>query len=153
MKKETEMSGKGAFCRAYLRTMDPMRAAEETGMRDGCALLRDRGVRARLEQLRGDWNAQILREDAIRRLTELAFGRANDAAAMALAGPGGTADTEGLDLSAVSELKVTDKGIEVKFIDRVRALETLCSLMGSGGGGAEEFFQALEEAGEEAGSA
>ena len=153
MKREVDAAGKKSFCQAYLRTMDPVRAAEEAGLQDGCALLRDRDVRAKLERLREDWNAQILREDAIRRLTELAFGRANDAAAMALAGPGGTADTEGLDLSAVSELKVTDKGIEVKFIDRVRALEALCSLLGSGGSGAAEFFQALEEAGEEADSA
>ena len=36
------------------------------------------------------------------------------------------ADLETLDLSAVAELKVTDKGgVEVKLIDRIRALEAL----------------------------
>ena len=71
-------------------------------------------------------SGKIRREDVTRRLAELAFGRANDGAGLALR-PGET-DPEGLDLSAVSELKVTDKGVEVKFVDRVRALETLWSL-------------------------
>ena len=84
------------------------------------------------------------REDVLRRLAELAFGRANDGAGLALR-PGET-DPEGLDLSAVSELKVTDKGVEVKFVDRVRALETLWNLLESGGdGGAEELYRALED--------
>lgn len=150
MKRELDAAHRKAFCQAYLRTLDPARAAEEADVGDGFALLHDRDIRARLERLRSDWNAQILREDAVRRLAELAFGRANDAAALALAETGGKLDTAGLDLSAVSELKVTDKGVEVKFIDRVRALEALCSLLGGDGSGAAEFFQALEEAGEEA---
>ena len=46
----------------------------------------------------------------------------------------------------MSELKVTDKGVEIKFVDRVRALETLWNLLESGGsGGAEELYQALED--------
>ena len=57
-------------------------------------------------------------------------------------------DPGSLDLSAVAELKVTDKGgVEVKLVDRVRALETLCALLGeAGGGGAEELYRALEDA-------
>ena len=58
-----------------------------------------------------------------------------------------TADVDTLDLSAVAEFKVTDKGVEVKLVDRVRALETLCGLLESGGsGGAEELYRALEDA-------
>ena len=74
----------------------------------------------------------------------MAFGRANDAACLAFRGE--TPDPERLDLSAVSELKVTDKGIEIKLVDRVRALETLWNLLESGGdGGAEELYRALED--------
>lgn len=138
------------FCRAYLRTLDPMRAAETAGIKDGHALLHDREITARLERMRNDWSAQILRDDAVRRLAELAFGRTNDAALLALARGTELPDVAGMDLSAVSELKVTEKGVEVKFIDRVRALEALCSLLGGDTGGAAEFFQALEDAGEEA---
>ena len=89
---------------------------------------------------------QICRQDAVRRLAQLAFGRVNDAVRLAL-GAGG-ADAETLDLSAVAELKVTDKGgIEVKLIDRVRALEALYGLLSEErAGGAGELYQALTEA-------
>lgn len=134
----------GRFCRAYLRTMDPERAAAECGQRDGFSLLASRIVQARLEKMRTDAAAQLRREDVLRRLAQLAFGRANDAVRLALHPR--EVDPESLDLSAVAELKVTDKGVEIKLADRVRALETLCSLLESGGGdGAEALYQALAE--------
>ena len=134
-----------AFCRAYLRTMDPERAAAESGRRDGFSLLGSRAIQERLERMRMDAASQLQREDVLRRLAQLAFGRANDAARLALRP--GEVDPEGLDLSAVAEIKVTDKGgVEIKLVDRVRALETLCSLLESGGGrGAEALYQALAE--------
>jgi hypothetical protein len=136
------------FCREFLRTLDPRRAAESVGLQDGFALLHDRTIRKRLERMRGDSSSQILREDAVRRLAELAFGRANDAVALALSDPEKRPDVGGLDLSAVAEFRVTDKGgVEIKFLDRVRALETLCALLGEGPGTeADEFYQALEDA-------
>ena len=43
------------------------------------------------------------------------------------------------------KFKVTDKGVEIKLVDRVRALETLCGLLEeTDGGGAEALYQALE---------
>lgn len=134
-----------AFCAAYLRTMDPEQAAEAAGREDGFALLGRKDVRRRLERMRGA-AGEPRREDVLRRLAQLAFGRANDAARLALAPK--EVDPEALDLSAVAELKVTDKGgVEVKLVDRVRALETLCALLGeNGGGGAEELYRALEDA-------
>lgn len=138
------------FCRAYLRTMDPERAAEEAGKKDGFALLSSETVQARLEQMRTDAAAQVRREDVLRRLAQLAFGRANDAVRLAL-GRDGT-DPETLDLSAVAEFRVTDKGgVEVKLVDRVRALETLWGLLDGGGQGADELCRALAEATENGG--
>ena len=140
-----ERRDSGAFCRAYLRTMDPERAAAECGRRDGFFLLGTKAVQARLEKMRTDAAPQLRREDVLRRLAQLAFGGANDAARLALRPE--EADPEGLDLSAVSELKVTDKGVEIKLVDRVRALETLCGLLEEdGGSGAEELYRALEDA-------
>lgn len=131
------------FCGAYLRTMDPEQAAEAAGREDGFATLGLKSIRRRLEKMRGA--GDLRREDALRRLAQLAFGRANDAARLAL-NPKGV-DPGALDLSAVSELKVTDKGgVEVKLVDRVRALETLCGLLEEPGGGAEELYRALEDA-------
>lgn len=138
------MEKNGAFCRAYLRTMDPDRAAAETGRQDGYAVLGSKAAQERLEKMRADAAAQLRREDVLRRLAQLAFGRANDAVRLAL--HAGEADTESLDLSAVAEFKVTDKGVEVKLVDRVRALETLCGLLEEDGGrGAEALYQALAE--------
>jgi len=132
------------FCRAYLRTMDSARAAAEIGRTNGETLLKDAGVKKLLRSWRN--TESICRTDVVRRLCELAFGRANDAVKLALS-PGGQADAEGLDLSAVAECKVTDKGMEVKFIDRVRALEVLWGLLEDGEDRTERFLQALETLG------
>lgn len=139
------MEKNGAFCRAYLRTMDPDRAAAETGRQDGYSVLGSKATQERLEKMRTDAAAQLRREDVLRRLAQLAFGRANDAVRLAL--HAGEADTESLDLSAVAEFKVTDKGgVEVKLVDRVRALETLCGLLEQDGGrGADALYRALAE--------
>lgn len=134
-----------AFCRAYLRTMDPERAAAESGWEDGYLLLKHAGIQDRLDRMRTDAAAQLRREDVLRRLAQLAFGRANDAVGVALRRE--TAAPEDLDLSAVAEFKVTDKGVEVKLVDRVRALEALWNLLESSDReGAEELYRALEEA-------
>ncbi|MCI9578399.1 MAG: hypothetical protein HFF98_06090 [Oscillibacter sp.] len=134
------------FCSVFLRTMDPEQAAEAAGREDGFAALALKSIRRRLEKMRGAAAGELRREDALRRLAQLAFGRANDAARLALCPR--EVDPGSLDLSAVAELKVTDKGgVEVKLVDRVRALETLCALLGeAGGGGAEELYRALEDA-------
>ncbi len=134
------------FCGVFLRTMDPEQAAEAAGREDGFATLALKSVRRRLEKMRLAAAGELRREDALRRLAQLAFGRANDAARLALNPK--EVDPGALDLSAVAELKVTDKGgVEVKLVDRVRALETLCGLLEDrGGGGAEELYRALEDA-------
>lgn len=138
------------FCRAFLQTMDPERAAQASGRKDGFALLGSEGVQKRLEKMRADAAAQVRREDVLRRLAQLAFGRANDAVRLALGQ--GEMDPEQLDLSAVAEFRVTDKGgVEVKLVDRVRALETLWGLLDGGDEGAEALCRALAEAAEDGG--
>ena len=133
------------FCRAFLRSMDPERAAAETGRKDGFSSLERQATQDRLERMRSNTAGQIRREDVIRRLAQLAFGRVNDAVKLAL--HLSEADAEQLELAAVSEFKVTDKGVEVKMIDRVRALETLHGLLeNSGDSGAEDLYRALEDA-------
>ena len=121
----------GRFCRAYLRTMDPERAAAEINRRDGYTMLGRKTTQQHLEQMRSAAAATVKREDAVR----LALERGETA-------------PEGLELSAVSELRVTEKGVEVKLVDRVRALETLWRLLGeSGGAQQDELYRALTELG------
>ncbi len=141
----------GGFCRTYLRTMDPDRAAAGIGRQDGYRLLASKSMQDRLEKMRSGAALQLRREDVLRRLAQLAFGGANDAVYLALHGK--EADPETLDLSAVAEVKVTDKGgVEIKLVDRVRALETLCGLLESSGGGAGDLYRALAESAQEEGA-
>ena len=144
--KETSGERQRRFCQVYLQTMDPERAAAEAGYKDGYGKLAAEPVQTRLEQMREAAVGQLRREDVLRRLAQLAFGRANDGVRLALLGR--EAGMEHMDLSAVSEIKVTDKGgVEIKFVDRVKALATLCELLeSSGSGGAEELYRALEDA-------
>ena len=132
------------FCRAFLRSLDPEHAADAVGLADGFSLLGQKNVQSRLEKMRGDSAGQIRKEDAVRRLAQLAFGRANDAVRLALHPQELDAGT--LDLSAVSEFRVTDKGgVEVKLLDRVKALEALCGMLDSRSD-AGLLYQALENA-------
>ena len=145
----------GRFCRAYLRTMDPERAAAEINRRDGYTMLGRKTTQQHLEQMRSAAAATVKREDILRQLAKLAFGGAShllqvggaeDAVRLAL--ERGETAPEGLELSAVSELRVTEKGVEVKLVDRVRALETLWRLLGeSGGAQQDELYRALTELG------
>ena len=91
---------------------------------------------------------KIRREDVTRRLAELAFGKANDCVRLALEDD---PQLNRLDLSLLSEIKRNEKGtVEIKLIDRLKALEQLALAAGDDQNGAEAFLQALRESGEEA---
>ena len=139
----------GRFCRAYLRTMDPEQAAAEVGRRDGYTMLAKRATQQKLEQMRCAAADQLKREDVLRQLARLAFGRVDDAVQLAL--HRGDLDTGGLELSAISELRVTEKGVEVKLVDRVRALESLWKLLDMGETQeSDPLYQALTDLNREA---
>ena len=93
-------------------------------------------------------SGKVTRDDVARRLAELAFGRANDCVRLVL---DGEAKMETLDLSLLSEVKRNDKGtVEIKLIDRLRALEQLAAVAESNGEDLEQFLKALRGGGEEA---
>ena len=92
-------------------------------------------------------SGEVRRQDVTRRLAELAFGKANDCVRLALEDE---PKLDKLDLSLLSEVKRNDKGtVEIKLIDRLRALEQLAEV-------AEEeespdmdaFLQALQGGGQ-----
>lgn len=88
----------------------------------------------------------LTREDVARRLAELAFGKANDCVKLVL---DEDAKLDGLDLSLLTELKRNDKGtLEVRLVDRLRALEQLAVLAQSSGTDLESFLQAMQGNGE-----
>ena len=86
---------------------------------------------------------RLRREDVLRRLAELAFGQPNDCVRLALEE---LPDLKGLDLSLLSEIKRSDKGlVEVRLIDRVKVLERLAQAMEDEGDGMGELLRALSD--------
>jgi hypothetical protein len=87
-------------------------------------------------------SGQVTREDVARRLAELAFGKANDCVKLVLE----DAPKVGrLDLSLLSEVKRNDKGtVEVRLVDRLRALEQLALVAEEEKSDLESFLQALQ---------
>lgn len=86
---------------------------------------------------------EIRRRDVTRRLAELAFGKANDCVRLALEDD---PRLDKLDLSLLSEVKRNDKGtVEIKLIDRLRALEQLAVVAEEEKSDLDAFLQALQE--------
>lgn len=87
-------------------------------------------------------SGKIRRQDVVRRMAELAFGKANDCVRLVLEDE---PTVDKLDLSLLSEVKRNDKGtVEIKLIDRLRALEQLSQAAGQEEGDMESFLQALQ---------
>lgn len=88
-------------------------------------------------------NGKIRRADVNRRLAELAFGKANDCVRLALED---APQLDKLDLSLLSEVKRNEKGtVEIRLIDRLKALEQLAQAAGEDTEAAEHFLQALRQ--------
>ncbi len=101
------------------------------------------------QNLRGRIRCGKLRqEDVARRLAELAFGKVNDCVKLALEED---LRLDKLDLSLLSEIKRNDKGtIEIRLVDRLKALEQLAQLAQSSGTDLESFLAALQGGEEQA---
>ena len=85
---------------------------------------------------------KIKREDVARRLAELAFGKVNDCVRLVLEDD---PEVEKLDLGQLCEIKRNEKGtVEIKLVDRLRALEQLCQLAEQSGEDLESFLKALQ---------
>lgn len=122
------------FADLFLRTMDPQTAGQAIGREDGPGLLCLPEVRAELRRQRKVWAGQPRAGDIARRMAAIAFGRANDCVRLALEPD---CDISALDLTLLSELRRTDKGmVEIKLCDRMEALRYLADAAGreSGGG-------------------
>lgn len=106
----------------------------------GRKIMEERSLKKRMKD--GD----IRRRDVARRLAELAFGRSNDCVRLAL---GETEGVDKLDLSLLSELRRSEKGaVEVRLVDRLKALEQLAQLAQEDGTDLESFLKALQGEGE-----
>lgn len=130
------------FAYVYLQTGDPDCAAEAIGKRDGIAILTQPEIAEELQRQRFATSGQVSREESLRRLAQLAFGRANDCVRLAL---GEETNIASLDLSLLAEIKRSDKGaVEIKLIDRLEAIDRLLESAGERNGAAE-FLRALSD--------
>lgn len=132
------------FCRLMAVYADPRRAAREAGYRRPetvlSQLLTREDIAQEIEKL--STNAQkIYRSTVACGLFRLACGDVGDAAELALSDKLGVERLRELDLSCVQEIKRTDKGVELKLCDRIKALDRLAEMIGESseyGGGLEE---------------
>ena len=102
----------------------------------------DQTLRKRIKTGKIKW------EDVARRLAELAFGKVNDCVRLVLEDD---PEVEKLDLGQLCEIKRNEKGtVEIKLVDRLRALEQLCQLAEQNGEDLETFLKALQGSSDEA---
>lgn len=102
-------------------------------------MTRENGEKALQKRIR---SGQVSRQDVTRRLAELAFGRANDCVRLALED---APDLGELDLSLLSEVKRNEKGtVEIRLVDRLRALEQLAMVAKEENADLEAFLQAMQ---------
>lgn len=138
-------SEKRRFAAAYLRSFDAEGAARAIGRYDGIRMLTTPAVQRELELQREQ--CSICKADIVRRLAQLAFGRSNDCVKLVLQD---APDVDALELSLLSEIKRNEKGtVEIKLVDRIRALERLMELGTESTDCAEAFFAAAQDVDED----
>ena len=138
------------FCRWYARLQNPKEAAIKSGYMvlpeyRGISLLSKKHIKNKIKELEKENTTDINLVSA--GLSRLAFGSISDAVKLILSA---TSDNppppDTLDLFNVSEIKFTSgKGMEIKFFDRLKALEQLSKLSESAlNSSALSFYEALE---------
>ena len=136
------------FCRLMAEGCAPAEAAARAGYRPAPAKAADR-LLAR-EEIRHA--VARMEEDADRRraaagYARIAYGSVADAVRLAFAEQVPD-DLDEMDLYAVSEIKRSKTGVEIKFHDRLKALDRLSELGETDADRAAPFYRALEQAAE-----
>lgn len=137
------------FCLFFSQTRDARSSAAKAGYglkarKHGLALLERNDIKKEIERL--DKKRKINRDEIIAGYRQLAFGNISDAVRLAYSDDKPLLGTEKLDLFNVSEIKRSKGGgLEIKFFDRIKALEHLEQLCSLGDDEcAHPFYKALE---------
>ncbi len=138
------------FCRHYIRMRNPKESAIRSGFTilpeyKGISLLSRKDIREKITELEKESPATSTLVSA--GLQRLAFGSVSDAIHLILSvNENISPDIDSLDLFNVSEIKITNgKGMEIKFFDRLKALERLAELScDDRESGALSFYEAIE---------
>lgn len=143
-----KLSGKDKrkFCVLVSLGFSPEEAARKIGCTDdpeqtAVDLLCCQSVQEKIKELGGIFSSS---NTARAGLVRIAFGGISDAVRF-IAEPEDISDDA--DLFAVSEIRKTDKGTEIKFFDRIKALEALAQMSDcESEDRALPFYRALENA-------
>lgn len=142
------------FCYYSATAQSPREAAVKAGysapLCEGTAarLMRSQAIRERIAQHAEEHQRRGASQLARSGLERLAFGSVADVLRLMLAPEDEHPDPERLDLFNVAEIKCPKGGgFEVKFYDRIKALEKLAAIgeNHSAAAGAAEFYQALQQ--------
>lgn len=146
MKKKGLTSKEKEFCRLYLSLADPVAAAEGAGFagdlsKAGNTLLSRDEIAEEIERLCKVQRKSMSKMAAVG-YQRLAFGSIADAVSLLYKENPTIEDLRKMDLYSVSEIKrPKDGSMEIKFFDRMKALEKLSE--GEDGGGAVSFYEAI----------
>lgn len=150
MKEKTLTQKEALFCTYYSIKRSAAEAAFKAGYsvmpeRAAMKLLRKESVRNRIAALSKESRASG--EEVEAGLRRIAFGCIADAVKIALSENLDAEELKRMDLFNISEIKVNKgKGVEIKFFDRVKALEKLSNLIGENEENpSESFIRAIEE--------
>lgn len=122
------------FCRLMTIYADPCRAAREAGYRHPkkamTTLLGREDIAAEIQR-RGENARAVYRSAAVSGLYRLACGDVGDAMLLLQHEDMSAEALRELDLMSVSEVKRSDRGVEIKFADRVKAMDKLLEMLGN----------------------
>ena len=121
------------FCRLTALTADPLRAAREAGYKRPeeslSKLIGREDIAEEIRRLSRNMRS-VYESTAVCGLYRLAYGGVGDALTLLYGDHFAPEELRKMDLTRVSEIKRTDKGVEIRFCDRVKAIDKLCELLG-----------------------
>ena len=147
MKKEKLKAKEILYCKFFSIFREPYLSAETAGYtnpkRAACKLMVRKDIERYIEKLAVP---SPTLEEVATGLRRIAFGSNADAIGLSLAQNVSDIDLKSLDLNCISEIKVQKGSVtEIKFFDRVKALEKLATICSDDDGDdAQAFFKALQ---------
>lgn len=149
--KDKELTQKeNLFCTYYSINRNAAESAVKAGYtimpeRTAMKLLRRENIRKKIASLSKE--NRVSSNEIEAGLRRIAFGCVSDAVKIAFSEDLNIDEVKDMDLFTISEIKVTrGKGVEIKFFDRIKALEKLSLLVGKNEDTpSDSFFKAIEE--------
>ncbi len=146
MQKNTLSEKEKQFCYYMAKGHGVKKAAALASFKSplitGLKLITNANIKGQIDKLR---KAKKLLPEVSDGLRAIAFGDISDAVRLATAKEIDGLDIGALDLQMVSEIKFSKNGgIEIKFYDRIKALEKLMEVSETDSSGSD-FFKALQE--------